>query len=265
MVHIGCGADVIRQRRRAEQEKRDNEAKGIYTIPPDFKPSKNKKYQYYTPLRKANIFSERQQLSFIRKRVIYHTEQRSLSEEVSPRPLRSYERRISSSPIRTGVSPWRRRILSSIIKGNSYSISDSSSISSNQSPAKPTVKVKGQLTRQVAFDELTSLPPSFSGQSSLSDDFMVVPAAAIAKDAKAKRKTFVKSNKKVTTATIITADVHPLPSNVIPEKDNDDDDPWLIYDLNSYLETEALDLAFMEDLYEIEDFLKCFHMASASI
>ena len=55
------------------------------------------------------------------------------------------------------------------------------------------------------------------------------------------------------------------PSDVIPEKDNDDDDPWLIYDLNSYLETEALDLAFMEDLYEIEDFLKCFHMASASI
>ena len=52
---------------------------------------------------------------------------------------------------------------------------------------------------------------------------------------------------------------------MIPEKDNDDDDPWLIYDLNSYLETEALDLAFMEDLYEIEDFLKCFHMASASI
>ena len=37
MVHIGCGADVIRQKRRAEQEKRDNEAKGIYTIPPDFK------------------------------------------------------------------------------------------------------------------------------------------------------------------------------------------------------------------------------------
>ena len=52
---------------------------------------------------------------------------------------------------------------------------------------------------------------------------------------------------------------------MITEKDNDDDDPWLIHDLNSYLETEALDLAFMEDLYEIEDFLQCFHMASASI
>ena len=77
--------------------------------------------------------------------------------------------------------------------------------------------VKGQLTRQVAFDELTSLPPSFSGQSSLSDDFMVVPttATAIAKDAKAKRKTFVKANKKVTTASIITADVHPLPSSIV--------------------------------------------------
>ena len=55
--------------------------------------------------------------------------------------------------------------------------------------------VKGQLTRQVAFDELTSLPPSFSGQSSLSDDFMVVPttAAAIAKDAKVGCPHFVKS------------------------------------------------------------------------
>ena len=26
MVHIGCGADVIRQRRRADQLKKDNEA-----------------------------------------------------------------------------------------------------------------------------------------------------------------------------------------------------------------------------------------------
>ena len=45
----------------------------------------------------------------------------------------------------------------------------------------------------MAFDELTSLPPSFSGQSSLSDDFMVVPAAAIAKDAKVGCPHFVKS------------------------------------------------------------------------
>ena len=71
MVHIGCGADVIRQRRRAEQLKKENEANGIFTIPPDFKPAKNKKYPHYTPLRNANVFTERQNLSFVRKRAIY--------------------------------------------------------------------------------------------------------------------------------------------------------------------------------------------------
>ena len=77
MVHIGCGADVIRQRRRNEQIRKENEAKGIFTgPPPDFKPARNKKYPYYTPLRNANIFSERQKLSFERKKAIYSAENR---------------------------------------------------------------------------------------------------------------------------------------------------------------------------------------------
>ena len=108
MVHCSSGADAIRQRRRAEAERRENEAKGIYTIPLDFKPAKNKKYPHYTPLRKPNIFWERQQLSLIRKRAIYSSEVqkcRSSDEPVSPprsssRPLdTSFQRRVSSSPI----------------------------------------------------------------------------------------------------------------------------------------------------------------------
>ena len=75
MPHIGCGADVIRQRRRNDQIRKENEAKGIFTgPPPDFIPARNKKYLYYTPLRNANIFSEKQQLSLVRKRAIYAAE-----------------------------------------------------------------------------------------------------------------------------------------------------------------------------------------------
>ena len=83
MVHIGCGADVIRQRRRRDQLRRENAANGIVE-PLEFKPAKNKKYPYYTPLRNANIFSERQLLSFERKRIISN-EKRS-----SSRPLKRY-------------------------------------------------------------------------------------------------------------------------------------------------------------------------------
>ena len=135
----------------------------------------------------------------------------------------------------------------------------------------------------MAFDELAS----FSGQSSLSDDFMVLPTTTTATVAateaplrarvipstttttattetvldsaslKAKRKTFIKSKKanKSTTTTIVAAvDVHSFPSStVFLEDDFDgDDDPWLIYDLESYLDSKAAfseksHLAFFED------------------
>jgi hypothetical protein len=39
MVHIGCGADVIRQRRRNEQLRKEAEAQGIYVGIKDFKVS----------------------------------------------------------------------------------------------------------------------------------------------------------------------------------------------------------------------------------
>ena len=178
---------------------------------------------------------------------------------------------------------WWKRQLSSSLRGNSYS--DSSSISSNQSPLGRPAEVnkkdqQRQLTRQVAFDELAS----FSGQSSLSDDFMVLPTTTTATVAatvaplrarvipstttttattetvldsaslKAKRKTFIKSKKanKSTTTTIVAAvDVHSFPSSVFVE-DNFGDDPWLIYDLESYLDSKAAfsdksHLAFFED------------------
>ena len=130
----------------------------------------------------------------------------------------------------------------------------------------------------MAFDELAS----FSGQSSLSDDFMVLPTTATVAASvlplrarvptttttaiatteavdgaslKAKRKTFIKSkkaNKSTTTTTIVAAvDVHSFPSSVFVE-DNFGDDPWLIYDLESYLDSKAAfsdksHLAFFED------------------
>ena len=175
------------------------------------------------------------------------------------------------------VRPWWKRQLSSSLRGNSYS--DSSSVSSNQSPLggrppdqvnKKGHRLRHELTRQVAFDELAS----FSGQSSLSDDFMVLPTTTTATVAatvaplrarvipstttttattetvldsaslKAKRKTFIKSKKanKSTTTTIVAAvDVHSFPSStVFLEDDFDgDDDPWLIYDLESYLDSKA--------------------------
>ena len=81
MVHIGCGADVIRQRRRAQEQRKQNEANGIFYIPPDFKPAKNKKYPHYTPLRNANIFEDRMKLSFMRKKALYKQ-----TSEVNDRP-----------------------------------------------------------------------------------------------------------------------------------------------------------------------------------
>ena len=173
------------------------------------------------------------------------------------------------------VRPWWKRQLSSSLRGNSYS--DSSSVSSNQSPLggrppdhqvnKKGHRLRHELTRQVAFDELAS----FSGQSSLSDDFMVLPTttATVATTVaplrarvipstttttattetvldsaslKAKRKTFIKSKRANKSTTIVAAvDVHSFPSStVFLEEDFDgDDDPWLIYDLESYLDSKA--------------------------
>lgn len=83
MVHIGCGADVIRQRRRNDQQRKEDEANGIYYVPKDWKPAKNKKYPHYTPLRNANIFNERQKLSFIRKRALFNLQKQNSSTSSS--------------------------------------------------------------------------------------------------------------------------------------------------------------------------------------
>ena len=97
MVHIGCGADVIRQRRRAQEQRKQNEANGIFYIPPDFKPAKNKKYPHYTPLRNARIFEDRQKLSFMRKKALY---KQSSQPSVNDRPptLASQQKKSGSLP-----------------------------------------------------------------------------------------------------------------------------------------------------------------------
>lgn len=59
MVHIGCGADVIRQRRRNEELRKEAEAQGLYVSHKDFKPAKNKKYPHFTPARDKDIFNGR--------------------------------------------------------------------------------------------------------------------------------------------------------------------------------------------------------------
>ncbi len=88
MVHIGCGADVIRQRRRAEQKRKEDEANGIFTVHPDWKPAKNKKYPHYTPLRNANVFNERQQLSWMRRKAAVLERQNSTASMTSAEALR---------------------------------------------------------------------------------------------------------------------------------------------------------------------------------
>lgn len=59
MVHIGCGADVIRQRRRNEQLRKEAEALGIYTGAKDFTPAKNKKFPHFTHARDKDVFNAR--------------------------------------------------------------------------------------------------------------------------------------------------------------------------------------------------------------
>jgi 2'-5' RNA ligase len=51
MVHIGCGADVIRQRRRNEELRKEAEALGLVVSNRDFKPAKNKKFPHFTAAR----------------------------------------------------------------------------------------------------------------------------------------------------------------------------------------------------------------------
>ena len=102
----------------------------------------------------------------------------------------SPEKRHGSSKTQKKIflSIWKTRIPSSSLRGNSYS--DSSSVSSNQSPARP---IKGQLMRQGAFDELAS----FSGQSSCSDELIVCNSTNLttSMNTKAKRKVLFKSIK----------------------------------------------------------------------
>lgn len=152
MVHIGCGADVIRQRRRNEQLRKENEAKGIYTIPPDFKPARNKKYPHYTPARNAQIFSNRQLLSFEKKRTLIEQRRakliRQYSDIVGNRPQLQRQDAIIhkrlSDPVLARLKP------SSSVTTSSESSSQTSS--NNQSPIPKKPKKLGLIGKQKSID-----------------------------------------------------------------------------------------------------------------
>ena len=220
MVHIGCGADVIRQRRRALEQRKQNEANGIFYIPPDFKPAKNKKYPHYTPLRNANIFEDRQKLSWMRKKALYKHKM-AVTEPVNdlrPPTLASQQKKSGS------LQP--------------YTSTSSKVLFFPQNPPSDHQK-KGKRNLLVRSDAL-DLP----GQSNEEDDTKLLEDSNLSKyQTKDTRNRTFRRQKAL-------ADVH-LPSLF------DDDDPRLINDLNSFMELHPLKqvTASIEDLCILESLL----------
>ena len=219
MVHIGCGADVIRQRRRALEQRKQNEANGIFYIPPDFKPAKNKKYPHYTPLRNANIFEDRQKLSWMRKKALYK-QKMAVTEPVNdlrPPTLASQQKKSGSLQPYTNTS----KVL----------FFPKNPPSDHQKKGK-----RNLLVRSDALD----LP----GQSNEEDDTKLLEDSNLSKyQTKDTRNRTFRRQKAL-------ADVH-LPSLF------DDDDPRLINDLNSFMELHPLKqvTASIEDLCILESLL----------
>ena len=221
MVHIGCGADVIRQRRRALEQRKQNEANGIFYIPPDFKPAKNKKYPHYTPLRNANIFEDRQKLSWMRKKALYK-QKMAVTEPVNdlrPPTLASQQKKSGS------LQP--------------YTSTSSKVLFFPQNPPSDHQK-KGKRNLLVRSDAL-DLP----GQSNEEDDTKLLEDSNLSKyQTKDTRNRTFRRQKAL-------ADVHGHPSSLF------DDDPRLINDLNSFMELHPLKqvTASIEDLCILESLL----------
>ena len=220
MVHIGCGADVIRQRRRALEQRKQNEANGIFYIPPDFKPAKNKKYPHYTPLRNANIFEDRQKLSWMRKKALYKHKM-AVTEPVNdlrPPTLASQQKKSGS------LQPYT---------------STSKVLFFPKNPPSDHQK-KGKRNLLVRSDAL-DLP----GQSNEEDDTKLLEDSNLSKyQTKDTRNRTFRRQKAL-------ADVHGHPSSLF------DDDPRLINDLNSFMELHPLKqvTASIEDLCILESLL----------
>ena len=77
MVHIGCGADVIRQRRRADARRKEQIEQGL--VVKDWKPARNKKYPHYTPARNRDVFNN-QRCSYHRLLAVQEEENRKKLE-----------------------------------------------------------------------------------------------------------------------------------------------------------------------------------------
>ena len=230
MVHIGCGADVIRQRRRALEQRKQNEANGIFYIPPDFKPAKNKKYPYYTPLRNANIFEDRQKLSWMRKKALYK-QKMAASEPVNdlrPPTLASQQKKSGSLQPYTSTSSSRKPTSQVLF----FTKNPSSHPDHNIKKEK-----RNHLVRSDALD--------LTGQSNEEDDTKLLEDRNLSKYQN-RNRTFGLKQK----ATL--ADVHDHPQMPLL-----DDDPRLINDLNSFMELHPLKqvTASIEDLCILESLL----------
>ena len=222
MVHIGCGADVIRQRRRAAEERKQNEANGIFYIPPDFKPAKNKKYPHYTPLRNANIFEERQKLSFMRKKALYKQTSEPVKDSRPPT--------LSSQQKKSGSLPFTSTTAKSSSTDSQVLFSTKNSSSHPDHHAIKSKERRNHLVRSDAVD----LP---NEDTKLSDNLSTCQSI------KKKRQSFRSKRQKA------LADVH-----VEKIKDAAEDDPRLINDLSSFMELHPLKTltASIEDLCILE-------------
>ena len=229
MVHIGCGADVIRQRRRALEQRKQNEANGIFYIPPDFKPAKNKKYPHYTPLRNANIFEDRQKLSWMRKKALYK-QKMAASEPVNdlrPPTLASQQKKSGSLQPYTSTSSSRKPT--------------SQVLFFTKNPSHPDHNIKKEKRNHLVRSDALDL----TGQSNEEDDTKLLEDSNLSKyQTKDTRNRTFRRQKAL-------ADVHGHPSSLF------DDDPRLINDLNSFMELHPLKqvTASIEDLCILESLL----------
>ena len=81
MVHIGCGADVIRQRRRADAKKKEAIEQGLSVDPKSWKPARNKKYPHFTPARNSEVFNQ-QKCNFHRLTAVQVEQKRKAREKL---------------------------------------------------------------------------------------------------------------------------------------------------------------------------------------
>eukprot|EP00095_Tigriopus_kingsejongensis_P001366 maker-scaffold523_size146679-snap-gene-0.18 protein:Tk01366 transcript:maker-scaffold523_size146679-snap-gene-0.18-mRNA-1 annotation:"hypothetical protein AND_001798" len=101
MVHAGCGAEVIKNRRDTRDLRKMALSQGIVLKVDDFKPAKNKKYPYYTPARDKDVFNRGR-----RDWTTYSLDQ--CNQTLSCSIIRSYHRR---NDIQTTIANGRKTVI----------------------------------------------------------------------------------------------------------------------------------------------------------